>query len=198
MLALDFSDFDYYNYVGVPLLIFLARAVDTSLGTLRIVMITRGNRKAVRLVGFIEVLLWVIAIGQIIHNLNNWAGYLAWALGFTVGSMIGFNIEDKLALGKHQLRIITSQPIETFLEELKKLNQGFTVFDGMGANGPVKQIFCILNRQNNEEITSLINKHIPTSFVSVSDVMATDSGIFNNKKREFDLSGLLLPLRKGK
>jgi len=80
------ENFDYYNYLGVPLLIFLARVVDTSLGTLRIVMITRGNRKAVRLVGFIEVLLWVIAIGQIIQNLNNWAGYLAWALGSRLGA----------------------------------------------------------------------------------------------------------------
>lgn len=195
---MDFSDFDYYNYLLLPLGIFLARTIDTSLGTLRIVLIGRGARKAVRLVGFIEVLLWVIAIGQIIQNLNNWAGYLAWALGFTVGSMIGFKIEDKLALGKHQLRIITSQPIDEFLEELKKLNQGFTVFDGMGANGPVKQIFCILNRQNNAEITKLLKEHIPQSFVSVSDVMATDSGVFNSKKREFDLSGLLLPLRKGK
>ena len=192
------EDFDYYNYLLLPLGIFLARTIDTSLGTLRIVLIGRGARKAVRVVGFVEVLLWVIAIGQIIQNLNNWAGYLAWALGYTAGSVIGFAIEDKLALGKHQLRIITSQPIEAFLEALKKINQGFTVFDGMGANGPVKQIFCILNRQNNEEITTLVNKHIPTSFVSVSDVMATDSGVFNDKKREFDLSGLLLPLRKGK
>ena len=192
------EDFDYYNYVLLPLGIFLARTIDTSLGTLRIVLISRGARKAVRLVGFIEVLLWVIAIGQIIMNLNNWVGYLAWALGFTFGSMIGFKIEDKLAIGKHQLRIITSQPIDAFLEELKKLNQGYTVFDGMGANGPVKQVFCILNRQNNAEITKLIKEHIPLSFVSVSDVMATDSGVFNTKKREFDLSGLLLPLRKGK
>lgn len=193
-----FEDFDYYNYIGVPLLIFLARVVDTSLGTLRIVMIGRGNRKAVRLVGFVEVLLWVIAIGQIIQNLNNWAGYFAWALGFTVGSMIGFKIEERLALGKHQLRIITGQPIAIFLQELKKLNQGFTVFDAQGANGPVKAIFLILNRQNNAEITALVNKYIPTSFCSVSDVMATDSGVFNTKKREFNLSGLLLPVRKGK
>jgi uncharacterized protein YebE (UPF0316 family) len=192
------DEFSYYEHIGVPLLIFAARVVDTSLGTLRIVMISRGNRKAVRLVGFLEVLLWVIAIGQIIQNLNNWAGYLAWALGFTVGSMIGFKIEERLALGKHQLRVITSQPIDGFLKDLKKLNQGFTVFDGTGANGPVKQVFLILNRQNNAEITALVNKHIPTSFCSVSDVMATDSGVFNTKKREFDLSGLLLPLRKGK
>lgn len=151
-----------------------------------------------RLVGFIEVLLWIIAIGQIIQNLNNWAGYLAWAMGFTVGSMIGFKIEDRLALGKHQLRIITSMPIDTFLNDIKALNQGFTVFDGMGANGPVKQIFLILNRHNNRDITALVKKHIPKSFVSVSDVMATDSGIFNTKRREFDLSGLLLPLQKRK
>ncbi len=192
------EDFSYYEYIGVPLLIFFARVVDTSLGTLRIVMISRGNRKAVRLVGFLEVLLWVIAIGQIIQNLNNWAGYLAWALGYSVGSIIGFRIEERLALGKHQLRIITGQPIDTFLHELKKLNQGFTVFDAHGANGPVKAIFLILNRQNNEEINMLVNKHIPTSFCSVSDVMATDSGVFNTRKREFDLSGLLLPLRKSK
>ncbi|MGB0916959.1 MAG: DUF2179 domain-containing protein [Flavobacteriales bacterium] len=193
------EDFDFHNYLVLPLIIFLARTVDTSLGTLRIVMISRGNRKAVRLVGFVEVLLWVIAIGQIIQNLNNWAGYLAWALGFTVGSMIGFKIEDRLALGKHQLRIITSQPLEGFLSALKKLNQGYTVFDGEGATGPVKQVFLILNRQNNQEITGLVNEHIPTSFCSVSDVMATDSGVFNSRKREiFNLSGLLLPLRKSK
>ncbi|MGB0369211.1 MAG: DUF2179 domain-containing protein, partial [Flavobacteriales bacterium] len=184
------EDFDFHNYLVLPLIIFLARTVDTSLGTLRIVMISRGNRKAVRLVGFVEVLLWVIAIGQIIQNLNNWAGYLAWALGFTVGSMIGFKIEDRLALGKHQLRIITSQPLEGFLSALKKLNQGYTVFDGEGATGPVKQVFLILNRQNNQEITGLVNEHIPTSFCSVSDVMATDSGVFNSRKREiFNLSG---------
>ena len=86
------ENFDYQNYLILPLIIFLARTIDTSLGTLRIVMISRGNRKAVRLVGFVEVLLWVIAIGQIIQNLNNWAGYLAWALGFTAGSIIGFKI----------------------------------------------------------------------------------------------------------
>lgn len=190
--------FDYHNYLVIPLIIFLARTVDTSLGTLRIVLISRGNRKAVRLVGFVEVLLWIIAIGQIIQNLNNWVGYLAWALGFTAGSFIGFKIEDMMALGKHQLRIITGQPIEAFTEALKSINQGFTIIDGQGANGPVKLIFLILNRQNSEEIQDLVNEHIPESFCSISDVQATASGVFNDKKRNLKLSGLVLPLRKSK
>jgi uncharacterized protein YebE (UPF0316 family) len=48
-------------------------------------------------------------------------------LDFALGSMIGFKIEYKFALDKHQLRIITSQPIDDFQEALKGLNQGFTV-----------------------------------------------------------------------
>lgn len=172
--------------------------IDTSLGTLRLVLISRGNRKAVRIVGFFEVLIWITAISQLIQHVNHWSSYFAWALGFTAGSMIGFKIEEKLALGKHQLRIITPQPVEGFLEALKSLNQGYTVFDGMGANGPVKQIFIIINRKHSKEITELLKKHIPQSFCSISDIQATDSGVFNTKKRDINLSGLLLPLRQGK
>lgn len=90
------------------------------------------------------------------------------------------------------------QPIEKFLGTLKSINQGFTVIDGQGANGPVKLIFLILNRQNSEEIQELVNLHIPESFCSISDVQATASGVFNDKKREIKLSGLVLPLRKSK
>jgi uncharacterized protein YebE (UPF0316 family) len=187
----------YFNIL-LPFMIFMTRTVDTSLGTLRHILTSRGNRKAVRIVGFFEVLLWITAIGQVMQHLNHWSCYLAWALGFTVGSMIGFKIEERLALGKHQLRIITPQPVDTFLKAIKELNQGYTVFDGMGANSPVKQIFVILDRKNNKEITALVKEHIPQSFCSVSDVMATDNGVFNPRKREFNLSGLLLPLRQGK
>jgi len=182
----------------LPILIFCTRMIDTSLGTLRLVLIGRGNRKAVRFVGFFEVLLWITAIGQLMQHVNHWSSYVAWALGFTAGSMIGFKIEEKLALGKHQMRIITPQPIEDFLKALKDMNQGYTVFDGMGANGPVKQIFIIVNRKHSKEITELLKQHIPQSFCSISDIQATDSGVFNQTKRSFNLSGLILPLRQGK
>lgn len=193
-----FENFDYDTYLLLPLGIFLARMVDTSLGTLRLVLIGRGNRKAVRVVGFFEVLIWITAISQLIQHVNHWSSYIAWALGFTAGSMIGFKIEEKLALGKHQLRIITPQPVEGFLEALKSLNQGYTVFDGIGANGPVKQIFIIVNRKHSKEVTELLKQYIPQSFCSISDIQATDSGVFNTKKRDINLSGLLLPLRQGK
>lgn len=184
--------------VVLPIIIFFTRMVDTSLGTLRIVLIGRGNRKAVRFVGFFEVLLWITAIGTLMQHVNHWSSYLAWASGYTVGSFIGFRLEEKLALGKHQLRIITPQPVEAFIEALRKLNQGYTIFDGMGANGPVKQIFLIINRKHTKEINELIREHIPLSFCSISDIQATDSGVFNQSKRSFSLNGLILPLRQGK
>jgi uncharacterized protein YebE (UPF0316 family) len=187
-----------YFHIVLPFLIFLTRMVDTSLGTMRQVMTARGNRSAVRIVGFFEVLIWITAIGQVMQHLNHWTSYIAWALGFTAGSFIGFRIEEKLALGKHQLLIITPQAVGSFLEALKALNHGYTVFDGTGATGPVKQIFLIINRKHSKEVTELVKKHIPQSFCSVSDIQATDSGVFNQTKRSFNLSGLILPLRQGK
>ena len=38
-------EFDIYSWVVIPLLIFLARVTDVSLGTLRFIFIARGYRK---------------------------------------------------------------------------------------------------------------------------------------------------------
>ncbi len=176
----------------------IRRQEQTHLGPSAQVLTARGNRSAVRIVGFFEVLIWITALGQVMQHLNHWTSYISLALGFTAGSFIGFRIEEKLALGKHQLLIITPQAVESFLEALKALNHGYTVFDGTGATGPVKQIFLIINRKHSKEVTELVKKHIPQSFCSVSDIQATDSGVFNQTKRSFNLSGLILPLRQGK
>jgi uncharacterized protein YebE (UPF0316 family) len=34
----------YYTYILLPILIFLARIMDVSIGTLRIILVSRGNK----------------------------------------------------------------------------------------------------------------------------------------------------------
>jgi len=84
-----FQDFPFFDYIILPMLIFLARMTDTSMSTLRIVMISKGRRRETRIIGFFEVLIWLVAVGQIMKNLNNVMCYLAWAGGFTAGSYNG-------------------------------------------------------------------------------------------------------------
>ena len=56
------SNLNYFDYLILPLLIFLARICDVTIGTLRIVMISKGQKKLAPFLGFFEVLIWLIAI----------------------------------------------------------------------------------------------------------------------------------------
>ena len=103
------GNFDYHAWVTLPLIIFFSRICDVSLGTIRHVFISKGFRKIVPLLGFFEVLIWIIVVAQVMKNLNNIACYLAWAGGFATGTFVGLWIEEKLALGLQVIRIITNQ-----------------------------------------------------------------------------------------
>ena len=72
-------EFDIYSWVVIPLLIFLARVTDVSLGTLRFIFIARGYRKLAPLLGLAEVLIWVLAVREVLMNLRNIACLLALA-----------------------------------------------------------------------------------------------------------------------
>lgn len=190
--------FDYFNWIVLPLIIYFARMTDVTLGTLRIVMISKGKRKIVPVIGFFEVLLWLIAIGQIMQNLTNVMCYFAWAAGYATGTFLGLTIEQALAIGTQVIRIITNKNSDTLLENLKKEKHGFTVIDGQGAMGPVKVIFIVAERKNLKQIIEFIDRDLPGSFYSVEDVRETNQGVFNETNtRKLDFARVLLPLRKG-
>ena len=165
------NNFDFYNWVLFPLLIFFARVSDVSLGTLRSVLASKGNKGIVPIIGFFEVLIWLFAITQIFHSLNdNFIFYLAWAGGYATGSYVGLTIEEKLALGIQVVRVITNQKCDKLIEALRKENYGLTVVDGQGARGPVKILFTTVQRKNVEKVIKVINQYNPNSFYSIEDV----------------------------
>jgi len=190
--------FDYFSWVILPLIIYFARMTDVTLGTLRIVMISKGKRKIVPIIGFFEVLLWLVAIGQIMQNLTNVMCYLAWAGGYATGTFLGLTLEEKLAIGTQVIRIITNKDSSEFQAELKKNKHGFTIVDGHGAVGPVKVIFIVLERKSIKQVSQLIKQFLPGSFYSIEDIRETSQGVFTESNaRKLDFARVLLPLRKG-
>jgi uncharacterized protein YebE (UPF0316 family) len=86
-----------YTWIVLPVLIFVARITDVSLGTVRVIFVSRGLKYLAPLVGFFEVLIWLLAIGQIMKNLSNPVCYIAYAAGFGMGNYVGIRIAEKLA-----------------------------------------------------------------------------------------------------
>lgn len=170
---------DILNWIVIPLLIFLARLSDVTLATLRNIFIHKGFKKIVPIIGFCEVLIWLIAMKQVLGRVDNIAAYLAWAGGFAAGTYVGMRIEEKLALGNQVIRIITTQnDSEELIRMLRESNHGLTVVDGRGAKGPVKLLFTIVQRKDMKDIIAKIEAIQPNAFYTIEDVRSAEHGVF--------------------
>jgi uncharacterized protein YebE (UPF0316 family) len=189
-----------FKWIILPLLIFSARIVDVTLGTIRIIYISRGLKYLAPIFGFFEVLIWLLAIGQIMQNLTNVVYYIAYATGFATGNFVGIYIEERMAVGTVVVRIITQKDASELIEFLRSEGYGVTSVDAIGMSGPVKIIFMTIRRKNLEEIIQHIRRFNPKAFFSVEDVRFAQEGVFPPPKRLDSgvLKSLLEWQRKGK
>jgi uncharacterized protein YebE (UPF0316 family) len=177
----------WYDWVILPLLIFFARICDQSIGTLRVVFLSKGYKKIAPILGFFETLIWILVVRQILTEISSPLCYVAYAAGFATGSYIGLLIEEKLSIGNVIIRVILPCEDPVLVEALRQNNFGLTLIDGEGRNGKVKIIFIVLNRVDLQRFIGILNKISPQAFYSVEDVKQVKEGIFpkSTKKRHF-------------
>jgi uncharacterized protein YebE (UPF0316 family) len=187
--------FEIIPAIFLPLFIFFARILDVSIGTLRIMFISKGYKGKASLLGFIEVLIWIIIVAQIFQNLDNWLNYVAFAGGFAAGNYIGMLIEERMKMGIQIFRIITNKDTEVLFDKLKEADFRVTLVDGEGKHGPVKIIFTVAPRKRWQELTEMIKLYAPNSFYSVEDVRYS-SLLEENLVAGQDLMTRMLKLKK--
>lgn len=161
----------------IPLLIFFSRVIDVSIGTIRIIFISRQWKLISAGLGFIEVFIWVLAISQIMKNLDNMWAYFAYALGFASGTYIGMYIEEKIAVGTVLFHVITNKPAPQLIEELHESAAKTTTMKAQGDDGPVNIIYVITKRKKARKVFSLIKKYHPKAFMSVEDIRVVQESL---------------------
>ena len=170
--------FNWYAWVILPLIVFLARVADVSLGTLRIIFTSRGKRNIAPFLGFVEVFIWIVVVSQVVKNIHSLPAYLGYAAGFAVGTYVGMKIEEYLALGTLVIRIILAQGGDNLAHRLRAEGYGVTVVNGMGSGGEVKLLYTIIQRKKLETTIQIIKSIHPKAFYSVEELRSAESGIF--------------------
>ncbi|MFH1064448.1 MAG: DUF5698 domain-containing protein [Candidatus Woesearchaeota archaeon] len=172
--------FDFYTWLLIPLLIFFARIIDVSMGTIRMIFIARGLKFLAPLLGFFEVIIWLMAIRQILLNLSNVMSYIAYGAGFAAGTYIGIVLEERLAVGRVAVRVVASKDASKLASALDK--EGFTgsVSKADGPSGKVKIIFVVIERVDIWKMVELIKQYNPDAFYSVEDVRFVNKEVFSN------------------
>jgi len=178
-------DPEVYAWVVLPILIFLARVTDVSLGTLRIIFIARGRRKLAPLLGFFEVLIWIVVVSQVMQNLHSPLSFIAYAAGFATGNYVGMRIEDKLAIGTLIVRVIVPQEASRLMTRLHDAGYGVTSIDAHGSTGEVTLVYTVVKRKDLYDVMTIIQDTYPKAFTSVEEVRSTHEGIFPARTRRF-------------
>jgi uncharacterized protein YebE (UPF0316 family) len=189
-----------FAFVVLPLMIFCARICDVTLGTIRVIFISKGIRYLAPFIGFFEVIIWLLAIGQVMNNLTNGICYIAYGAGFASGTYIGMVIEEKISLGLTSVRIITKEDPADLMQYLRTHDYGVTSIDGEGATGKVKMVFTIIKRQDLPHVIGIIKQFSPTAFYSVEEVKSVAEGVFPGRRSHgvFSWMDSLRFYRKGK
>jgi len=167
-----------FALIILPILIFLARVADVTLGTLRIVFISQGKRKLAPIMGFFEIFIWLLAVGQIFSNLSNLIYYIAYAGGFAMGNYCGLIVENKLSLGLLSLHLIVQDNPDKLIKTLKEKGFGLTILTAEGTKGNVKLVVMIIKRKNQLAVLEIIRNFSPNTFISIENVQSVKGGKF--------------------
>lgn len=164
----------------IPLLIFLARICDVSIGTLRTVFVVSGYRKLSVVLGFFEVLIWVLAIGGVMKYLSYPLAIAGYAGGYATGILVGMTVEDKIAVGLRMIRVINPNPGIDVATLLRERGMRVTRIEGAGQKGPVEVSFSVVKRRRVAEVRDLLNEQAPEAFITIERVDRADGAVPTN------------------
>ncbi len=168
---MEFLSSPYFTYILLPLSIFCLRICDVTLDTMRIIFMTKGFKNLAPVIGFFEILIWIVAISRTMQNLNNnWLCYIAYAGGFATGNYVGMLLDEKLAIGHEIIRIIAKLNSGDIAGTLRATGYGVTTVNAKGMEGDVEILYVVVNRKNLKKAIEIIQKQNPAAFFTIENV----------------------------
>ena len=164
-------------------LIVAARIADVSLGTVRTMVTIQGRRGLAISLSVVEVLIWVFVVSRVIQSLGAQPIYgVAYALGFALGTFIGMEIEQRLALWRQVVRVFTRLGPE-LAQALRNDGYGVTQFDGYGRDGPVQELFVAVERKRTRHVVARARALDPACYYMVDDIREASTARIDGVRR---------------
>ncbi len=167
-----------------PLVIFALRIIDVSLGTVRVLLAMRNARFVVPAIAFVEILIWVVAVGNAIKHLDSPWHVLGYATGFAAGNAVGLWIEGKLAFGLASVRVVTKSGGFELADALRERGFGVTELEGEGRAGKVQLLYTVVKRRHVPDLLAEIDRLAPDAFVTVQEPREILRGWLYGMKRK--------------
>ncbi|MDF2521013.1 MAG: hypothetical protein K0R84_1641, partial [Clostridia bacterium] len=156
--------------------------IDVSLGTLRTILLVKGQRKIAAFIGFFEVMIYLVVLGNVVGNIDKPILIVAYGLGYASGNVIGSKLEERLSIGRVLVQIILKDLGCQLVDALRDAGFGVTIFEGHGMEGSSYMLNVITERKKLKEMQKIINEQDNGAFVTTMDIRSSLGGYFQPKK----------------
>lgn len=173
-MELSFTQQDILMALGI----FMLRVVNQSLDTLRVVMMLRGRRMETWILGFIETVIFVVALGSVISGLDNVLNIIGYSAGFATGTTVGMWVEDRLAIGFINLRIVSPKRGTAMVQHLREAGYGVTEIPARGKDGMVSLLNLSVRRKEVDQVQALVESVDSTAFITSEETRPLRRGFW--------------------
>ena len=162
----------------IYIFILVFKVIEVSIGTTRIVLITRGERVLGAIIGVVEVLIWIALVSTVLSNVTeDPIKVVVYAIGFGIGNYVGSLFEQKLGIGNVRLEVIISKENGELITCILR-DQGFavTVIEGKGMSCDRNILLMNIRRKNHHEVIELIKGLHENVVITINDVRPVYGG----------------------
>ena len=189
-------DFLNGDSIWIYIFIFCGKIIEVSIATLRIVLISRGERTVGSVVAIAEVTIWIFVTGTVITGFqSDLMKVVVFVVAFAIGNFIGSWLEEKLALGLSQIQVIVHEKDDEtrLVGALREKGFGVTTMEVRGMDDIRYMLMLILKRKMTKDAIAFIDETCPNALVTIGDVEAKGGYMHNLKTRIFPLSDRFSP-----
>ena len=154
-------------------LIVLARIIDVSLDTIRMVSVVQGRRAFAAVLGFFESVVYICAVAKVLLNMNQPVYALSYGLGFATGTYLGMVIEQRLAFGKQLVFLLTPKGPE-LAEVLRAGNYRVAELKGRTRDGDLTILSVEIARREAQTLIRIASAVDEQCVVIVHDIRRSD------------------------
>lgn len=168
--------------LSLALLILVLRILNNSIGTLRLVMVARGQRFMSSLMGFFEALIFAITVTSVVTDFDNLLLLFSYCLGFAMGSYFGLALESRLITSYVSVNIFTHNQDAPLAERLREKGYGVTTMHGEGKDGAVNILRSIVTHRDIRDMTEIVKATDPQAFVMVENTRSVLRGWIQSER----------------
>jgi len=160
------------------LIIFFVKIIEVAMATVRIVMITKGEKIKGSIIGFFEVFIWVILTATVLVDITKDPfKIIVYALAFAFGNYFGSIFETRLGLGTVKIEaVIPKTKGKEISKALRDRGFGVTALDAYGRDERREILYMHVPRKKMEATVKLIKSFEGNMMITINETKPVYGG----------------------